>query len=45
MIYEMKSMRLMVSLLVSKITELGLLYAESSENENNTVDNSLQTAF
>ena len=38
--YEMKSMRLMVSLLVSKSTELGLLYAEPSENVNNTTDNS-----
>ena len=41
MMYEMKSIRLMVSLLFSKITELGLLYAESSENVNNTADNSL----
>ena len=41
MMYEMKSIRLMVSLLVSKITELGLLYAEPSENVNNTADNSL----
>ena len=41
MIYEMKSMRLMVSLLLSKITELGLLYAEPSENAKNTADNSL----
>ena len=41
MIYEMKSMRLIVSLVVSKITELGLLYVEPSENVNNTADNSL----
>ena len=41
MIYEMKSMRLMVSLVVSKISELGLLYAEPSENINDTADNSL----
>ena len=41
MINEMKGMRLMVSLLVSKITELRLLYAESSENVNTTADNSL----
>ena len=41
MIYEMKSMRLMVSLLVLRFTELGLLYAEPSENVNNTADNSL----
>ena len=31
----------LVSLVVSKITELGLLYAEPSENVNNTADNSL----
>ena len=41
MIYEMKSMRLMVSLVVSKITEIGLMYAEPSENVNNTADISL----
>ena len=41
MIYEMKSMRLMVSLLVSKIYEKGLLYAEPSENVYTTADNSL----
>ena len=41
MINEMKSMGLMVSLVVSKITELGLLYAEPFKNVNNTADNSL----
>ena len=41
MFYEMKSMRLLVSLLASKITELDLLYAEPSENVNNTANNSL----
>ena len=41
MIYEMKRIRIMVSLVVSKISKLGLLYAEPSENVNNTADNSL----
>ena len=42
MIYEMKSMRFMVSLFwFQRFTELGLLYAEPTENVNNTANNSL----